>query len=189
VQKGTVLSVQVGQIAPLGPDGVPSGFVKRPVTTAVRLTPLGLEGDAQADLRVHGGPDKAVYCYPVEHYERWRALAPAQQELVPGAFGENLTVQGFGDERAICLGDIVAIGDARLQVTQPRMPCFKLALRFDDRRMGRIMMQTGMTGWYYRVLEPALVRASADIILVERPNPDCTIAQMVQRILRRDMSN
>lgn len=183
LQHGTVESVRVGMVAPLGPDGVPSGFVKYAVARPVFVTPLGLEGDEQADHRVHGGPDKAVYWYPAEHYERWRTLAPTHRAaLVPGAFGENLTVRDFGDERLVCLGDVVEIDDVVLQVTQPRQPCFKLALKFDDRRMGRSMLQSGMTGWYCRVLAEATIQVGAAIRLVERPNPRWTVARFNQLI-------
>ncbi len=175
---GTVVSVQVGQIAPLGREGVPSGFIKRPVTGAVMVEKLGLVGDQQADLRVHGGVDKAVYCYPVEHYAQWREKLQGKDDLlVPGGFGENLTVQGLG-EGLVCVGDIFQIGRARVQVTQPRQPCFKLALRFQDPQMIQAMERSGLSGWYLRVLEAGPVEADASIVLLDRPNPAWPIGRL-----------
>ncbi len=182
---GSIVSVQVGRIAPLGPRRVPSGFVKQPVSGPVMAGELGLAGDQQADLRVHGGPDKAIYCYPVEHYEKWRAVAPsAAPLLVPGGFGENLTTQGL-DEDQVCIGDIFRAGGATVQATQPRQPCFKLALRFDDNQMIKAMVRSGMSGWYVRVLEPGPVEAGASITLIDRPNPQWSIARFNGLLGRR----
>jgi MOSC domain-containing protein YiiM len=174
----SVVSVQVGQIAALGRDGVPSAFIKRPVTGAVMVDKLGLVGDQQADLRVHGGADKAVYCYPIEHYARWREMLRGKEDrLVPGGFGENLTTQGL-DEGQVCVGDIFQIGRARVQVTQPRQPCFKLALRFEDPQMIKAMVRNGFSGWYLRVLEPGSLEAGASIELLDRPNPTWSISRL-----------
>ena len=181
----SVVSVQIGQVAPLGPKGVPSGFVKRPVTGAVMIEKLGLVGDRQADLRVHGGPDKAVYCYPIEHYSRWRELRPDKEALlVPGGFGENLTSQRL-DEAGVCVGDVFQIGTARVQVTQPRQPCFKLAIRFGDAQVGKAMIRYGLSGWYLRVLEPGLVEAGASIAILDRVNPTWSIARLNGLLGRR----
>jgi MOSC domain-containing protein YiiM len=184
IDAGSIVSVQVGPVAPLGSTDVSSAFVKHPVSGPVMAERLGLAGDHQADLRVHGGPDKAIYCYPVEHYEKWRALAPsAGALLVPGGFGENLTTRGL-DEDHVCIGDIYRIGGATVQVTQPRQPCFKLAMRFNDRRIGRAMVRSGMSGWYLRVLEPGLVESGSSITLLERPNPDWPIARLNRKSAR-----
>jgi MOSC domain-containing protein YiiM len=176
-ESGSIVSVQIGRIAPLGRRRVPSGFLKQPVSGPVMAGELGLAGDQQADLRVHGGPDKAVYCYPSEHYEKWRKLAPSSTLLlVPGGFGENLTTQGL-EEDHVCIGDVFRAGGAVVQVTQPRQPCFKLALRFDDKQMVRAMVRSGLSGWYLRVLAPGPVEAGAPIRLIERPNPQWSIAR------------
>jgi MOSC domain-containing protein YiiM len=181
----SVVSVQVGQIAPLGREGVPSGFIKRPVTGAVMVEKLGLVGDQQADLRVHGGADKAVYCYPIEHYARWREMLQGKEDLlVPGGFGENLTTQGL-DEGRVCIGDIFQMGRARVQVTQPRQPCFKLALRFEDSQMIKAMVRYGLSGWYLRVLEPGLVEFGASIAMLDRPNPAWSITRLNRLLGRR----
>ncbi len=181
----SVGSVQVGQIAPLGHEGVPSGFIKRPVTGAVMVERLGLDGDQQADLRVHGGADKAVYCYPIEHYARWSEMLEGKEHLlVPGGFGENLTTQGL-DEGRVCIGDIFQVGAARVQVTQPRQPCFKLALRFEVSQMIKAMVRYGLSGWYLRVLEPGLVEAGASIAMLDRPNPAWSISRLNRLLGRR----
>src|SRR5262245_3933697 len=115
----SIISVQVGQVAPLGPEGVPSGFIKRSIDGPVMAGRLGLAGDQQADLRVHGGPDKALYCYPGEHYASWRSLASQHATLLmAGGFGENLTIEGLDEDR-VAIGDIFQLGLATVQVTQP----------------------------------------------------------------------
>ena len=177
---GLVLSVQTGRIAPLEPEHVPSGFVKTPRTEAVRVGLLGLEGDEQADLTVHGGPEKAVYAYAASHYPAWAAQFPA---LAPafhgGAMGENLTVSGM-DEAAICVGDVHAIGSVLLQVCQPRQPCFKFALRHGNNKLPKAMVRNGHAGWYYRVLQEGVLRAGDRIALHHRPNPDFTFARLIE---------
>src|SRR4051812_23568955 len=122
-----LLSVQTGRAAPLGPDAVPSAFVKTARQDAVAVTPLGLQGDEQADLQVHGGPEKAVYGYAASHYPAWAEQFPALA-FSGGAMGENLTIAGL-EEKDICVGDVHSIGSSLLQVCQPRQPCFKFALR------------------------------------------------------------
>src|SRR5579864_105545 len=172
---GSVVSLQVGRVAPLGAEGSPSGFVKRPVAGPVMAERLGLAGDEQADRRVHGGAEKAIYWYPVGHYVHWCALLPHHAAtLVAGAFGENLTIEEF-DEDDVAIGDIFRVGRATLQITEPRQPCLKLALRFDDPRLVKAMIRTGMTGWYTRVLEAGQIEAGAAIDLLDRPNPEWSI--------------
>lgn len=175
-------SLQLGRVAPLGPDGVPSGIVKHPVTGPVALRGHQLAGDETADLTVHGGPDKAVYGYSADHYPRWLAERPAHAgRLTPGAFGENLTIAGLV-EGDLCIGDIHAIGSARLQVCQPRQPCFKFALRFGDATLPRAMVRNGRCGWYYRVLEPGVLEAGDDVAITARPNPEWPVLRLFRLI-------
>ncbi len=183
----SIESVQVGRVAPLGTrsGSVPSGFVKSVVHGPVRVAALGLEGDEQADLTVHGGPDKAVYFYPTEHYPSWRHDVPRHvQCLVAGAFGENITIRGLNEE-SVSIGDVMRVGTAEVQVTQPRQPCFKLGLRFNDNSLGRIMMQYGRTGWYVRVLTPGSLQAGNVLEVVRRPNPAWTISRFNDFIMNR----
>lgn len=117
---------------------------------------LGLEGDEQADPAVHGGPDKAVYAYSADHYPWWKERLPGV-ELPHGAFGENLTISGFDDASA-CIGDVYRAGTALLTAIQPRLPCSKLGLRFNDPGMVKRFAQSLRLGVYFRVLEPGRVR-------------------------------
>jgi len=182
---GSLRSVQVGRVAPLGPDGVPSGFVKAPIQGRVEVGLLGLTGDEQADLSVHGGPDKAVYACSLGNYAAWKAAFPQYQALlVPGGLGENLTIDGIA-EVDVCMGDQVRIGTAVLQVSQPRQPCFKFALRFNDVAMPRAMVRNGMTGWYYRVLQPGVLGAGDEVRLMARPRPEWTIERTNRQIIQR----
>lgn len=172
-----IVSVQAGRVAPLGPQGVPSGFVKHVVNGPVHAGKLGLEGDAQADLTVHGGPDKAVYGYSLSSYSVWLRDFPQHGALLtPGGLGENLTIEQL-DETTVCIGDIVRVGTTALQVSQSRQPCFKFALRFNDKHLPRAMMRNGLCGWYYRVLEPGLLSAGDAMTLQFRPNPNWSIAR------------
>lgn len=179
-----VTSIHVGKIGPLGPDGVPSGFVKSSIDHSLEVTPLGLAGDEQADLSVHGGFEKAVYGYSHDNYGAWRREHPRHAAvLVPGAFGENLCIDGLC-EADICVGDIHRIGTTRLQVCQPREPCFKLALRFEDNRIPKAMVRSGRAGWYYRVLQVGAIAPHDSVYLDERPNPDFSFARLVGLISR-----
>ncbi len=161
---------------------MPSAFVKTSVNHAVTITPLGIEGDEQADLSVHGGYEKAVYGYSWEHYAQWRADHPQHVSvLVPGGFGENLCIAGL-QEADLCVGDIHRIGSTQLQVCQPRQPCFKLALRFDDKMMPKAMVRSGRAGWYYRVLQSGVIEPGAAIHVDGRPNPDFPFTRLVELI-------
>jgi MOSC domain-containing protein YiiM len=168
----TVTSVQAGRIAPLGPERIPSAFVKHNVSGPVHVGPIGLDVDEQADLRVHGGTEKAVYAYAAAHYASWAADLPAlASRFIPGSFGENLTVAGI-TEQDLCVGDVHGIGSVRLQVCQPRQPCAKLALNFEYPRLPKAMVRSGRSGWYYRVLASGTLQAGDRVELLERPLPD-----------------
>jgi MOSC domain-containing protein YiiM len=179
-----IASIHVGKIAPLGLEGIKSGFVKQASLGPVTVTPTGIVGDEQADLSVHGGPDKAVYGYGMSHYAAWRNEYPQHRRLlVPGGLGENLAIDGM-TEAELCVGDIHGIGTARLQVCQPRQPCFKFALRFDDKHMPRAMIRNGRSGWYYRVLEPGILTPGDRVDLLERPNPRFPFTRLVELTTR-----
>ena len=179
-----IASIHVGKIAPLGSEGVLSGFVKHAVAGPVRVTPLGILGDEQADPSVHGGPEKAVYGYATSHYTAWRREYPQHSLLlVPGGFGENLAFDGLS-ESDLCVGDIHGIGSAQLQVCQPRQPCFKLALRFDDKHLPKAMIRNGRAGWYYRVLEPGVINPGDRVEVLDRLNPTFPFTRLVELISR-----
>src|SRR5262245_30543102 len=155
----TLLSVQVGRPRKVRWRGqsVSTGFFKEPVTGRIMLHRFNLDGDEQADLTVHGGLDKAVYVYPSEHYPLWQAELPDVQ-LPYGAFGENFTTKGL-DESSVHLGDQFRIGDASVEVTQPRMPCCKVAIRFKRPDMPKRFDASGRCGFYLAVLREGEVGA------------------------------
>ena len=177
-----IAAVLVGGLAPLGRSGAFSGIAKAPVDGPVRIGPLGLAGDAQADRRHHGGPEKAVHHYAFDHYASWADTLPAPGPAVlgaPGAFGENLSSTGL-TEATICVGDLWRAGTALLQVSQARQPCWKLDHRFGVPGMARRVQASGRTGWYYRVIEPGAVAAGETLRLIDRPCPDWPLARLLR---------
>ncbi|MGG6270709.1 MOSC domain-containing protein [Leptolyngbya sp. AN03gr2] len=179
-----ILSIQVGLPQQLGVEGAAdlmdrpwtTGFFKEPIAGAVYLGKTNLVGDGQADLVLHGGVEKAVLAYAAQHYPCW------QQELdlshFPyGAFGENFTVSSQSEED-VCIGDIYAVGAARIQVSQPREPCWKLARRWRMKDLPKRVINTGRSGWYFRVLAEGLVESGLPLVLVERPLPEWSIARV-----------
>ena len=165
----TLVSVNVARPQVLGTRGgglVVSGIRKQSVTeTTLLLDRLNLAGDDQADRRVHGGPDKAVYAYASEHFAAW--AAELGRPVGPAFFGENLTTAGVL-EAAVGIGDLWAWGDAVLQVVQPRWPCFKLTMHSRTPDMAARFRGSGRTGWYFRVLEPGAVPVAGPMTVVER---------------------
>lgn len=174
----TVAGVYVGRPAVLGirrGREVSSGIVKHRVAAAeLTLHELNLDGDQQADLTVHGGPDKAVYVYPAEHYPAWRAES---FPLHPGMLGENVSTSG-ADETGVRLGDRWAWGAAVLQVSQPRSPCYKLAMRVGQPQVVGAVLRSGRCGWYLRVLRPGQVSTSGEMTLLDRDEASPTVAEL-----------
>lgn len=163
-----LVSIQVGIPRIVTRDGqeVLTGIFKAPVEKRVRMRVLNLDGDQQADLSVHGGLNRAVYAYPSEHYPYWKKELP-DMDLPWGAFGENLTTSGLA-ESAVCIGDRFTIGTAEVVVTQPRLPCFKLNLKFDRDDMVKRFLASRRTGFYLRVLREGEVGADDEIIPVHQ---------------------
>lgn len=155
---------------------VTTGIFKDPVEGRVNVETLNVEGDKQADLEVHGGPSKAVYVYPSEHYATWRGELD-DMEMPWGIFGENLTVEGLLEDQ-VRIGDRLSIGTATFQVTEPRVPCYKLAVRFDRPDVVRLMNQNGRTGFYLRVLEEGTIEAGDDIDVLGRDPGEVTVANI-----------
>lgn len=159
-------SVQIGAARriPMGGRSVLTGMVKRPVSGAVPVLPLGLMGDEQADLAIHGGLEKAVYAYPAEHYPFWQAARHAQgldlidDSLPPGSLGENLTLQGLL-ESDVWAGDVLVFPNCELQVRIPREPCYKFNAAMGFSQASRLMAQSGFCGFYLSVLTPGTVCA------------------------------
>jgi MOSC domain-containing protein YiiM len=155
---------------------ITTAIFKYPVSGNIRVRKLNLEGDQQADLVVHGGPDKAVYGYPVEHYEYWRNLLPEMPSGI-GIFGENLTTQDV-TEQDLNIGDQVRVGSALLQVAQPRMPCHKLQVRFDREDMTKLFARSLRSGFYFSVIEEGEVQAGDDITVVHRDKNGVSVAEV-----------
>jgi MOSC domain-containing protein YiiM len=180
-----LVSVNVGLPRVIGElrsgEPVLSGILKEPMSAAtISLDTLNLAGDLQADLSVHGGPDKAVYAYPAEHLPRWNEELGTT--FGPGAFGENLTTSGWL-EGEVFIGDIWAWGDALLQVTQPRSPCYKLAAVTGRPDLLKRFVRSGRTGWYLRVLQAGQVPVAGPILVVAR-DPAGVSVQSVHRTLQ-----
>ena len=150
-----------------------SGIFKTAVTGRVHLASDNLAGDGQADLKVHGGPDKAICVYSADHYQFWRQQLGVP-ECGPAWFGENFSVEGQ-TEIDVAIGDTYRIGTAVVQVSQPRAPCWKLGRRWNRPDMPRLVLQSGRTGWYLRVIETGDVECGEMFTLLERPFPHWTI--------------
>jgi MOSC domain-containing protein YiiM len=163
-----VESVNVSQLItrPRGDGVISTGIFKKPVSGPVAVRPLGLEGDAQGDLRHHGGPHKAVYAYTIEHIEAWRHEL-GRFDVGPGSMGENLTTRGL-NEADVCIGDRFAIGSCVLEVSEPRTPCSTLAMAMDDKGFPKVFLASGRTGFYLRVVTPGALAAGDRIGRVER---------------------
>lgn len=176
-----ISSIQVGRPVTLGTEGAAdfferpwvTGIFKTPAVSPVRVTTEGIIGDGQADLVNHGGPDKALCAYSGDHYPEWRSL-PLLSRMEPGAFGENLTIEGL-DEHGACIGDVWQAGDVLLQVSQPRQPCWKLARKWSIREFPEQVVASGKTGWYFRVLRPGQLAVGTPLELLERSQPDWTV--------------
>lgn len=167
-----------GRAQPFTRPGSRSGIAKTPRQEALAVTTLGLAGDEQGDLRVHGGVEKAIHHYPREHYAAWLAeLGEHPLLMQPGAFGENFSTTGWTEDD-VCLGDLIRAGSALLQVSQGRMPCWKLSDRFGVANLALRVQQSGRTGWYYRVLQEGVVGVGERLQVVERIHPDWPLSRL-----------
>jgi MOSC domain-containing protein YiiM len=162
---------------------VSTGIFKAPAGGRVMLRTLNLDGDRQADLTVHGGRDKAVYAYPSEHYGYWREELPGA-ELPWGMFGENFTTEGL-DESGVNVGDRFRVGAAEVTVTQPRMPCYKLGIKFGRQDILKRLLTSGRTGFYFSVQREGEVGAGDEIELLGRDEYGVSIAD-ITRLYARD---
>lgn len=175
-----VVSVQVGlpRIVSWHGKTVETGIWKEPVMGRVAVVKHNLAGDRQADLTVHGGADKAVYAYPSEHYPWWRERLPGV-ELAWGAFGENLTVAGLREDR-VTIGDHFRIGTAEFMVTQPRMPCFKLGIKFDRPQIVKEFLRSERSGFYFAIVRAGELGAGDAIELVRHADASLTVTDVVR---------
>src|SRR5437762_2373521 len=163
-----------------------TSIFKTPTDRRVRVTTVNLESDRQSDLSVHGGVDKAVYAYPSEHYAYWRGELPGM-DLPWGIFGENFTTEGLLEE-SVRIGERLRVGSAEFVITQLRMPCFKLGIRFDRPDIVKRFLESGRTGLYFAVLEEGEVAAGDAIALLERDEHSVSVTDIVN-LYRRDATN
>jgi MOSC domain-containing protein YiiM len=183
-----VLSISVGLPREVAWKGrtVSTSIFKNPVSGPVVLRRHNLEGDRQADLSVHGGPTKAVYAYPSEHYPFWRSEYP-EMELAWGMFGENLTTEGLAEE-SVHIGDIFRLGTAQLVVTEPRMPCFKLTIRFEREDIVKRFLQSQRSGLYFGVEQEGTVQAGDQFELLNSDSHRLRVSD-VTRLYTTDKHN
>jgi len=162
-----LLSIQVGKPKEVAWEGdlVSTGIFKDPVKGPTRVARLNIEGDGQADLSVHGGADKAVYAYPHDAYAWWEKRLGVR--LQAGAFGENLTIDPL-DEKDLCIGDTLSIGDCHLEISEPRFPCFKLGIKFQDMKVLKTFIESGRPGIYFRVIQEGTISAGQTVKVVSR---------------------
>ena len=173
-----IVSVNVGLPRAVAWQGklVTTGIFKEPVAGPVMLRRLNLDGDQQADLSVHGGLDKAVYAYPSEHYEYWRAQFP-EMDLPWGMFGENLTTEGLG-ETTVHIGDRFRMGEAEVMATEPRMPCYKLGLKFGRIDIIKRFLASRRTGFYFSVVREGLLSAGDAVELTGGAQSEISVADI-----------
>jgi len=183
-----LISLNIGrpQIVMRNDEPVSTAIFKQPIEGRVALRTLNLDGDRQADLSVHGGPTKAVYVYPAEHYEYWRNELP-EMDLPFGMFGENFTVTGVSESN-LNIGDQFRVGSATVMVTEPRMPCYKLGIRFGRTDIIKRFLVSERTGFYLAVLEEGEVGVGDEIQLVTRNEPSVSVND-VTRLYSRDRNN
>jgi MOSC domain-containing protein YiiM len=172
------LNVGLPRVVESNGEPVTTGIFKEPKQGPVMLRTLNLDGDRQADLTVHGGVSKAVYGYPVEHYEFWRRELP-DMELPFGMFGENFTTEGLRED-TLNVGDRFRIGEAELMVSEPRLPCYKLGIKFGRSDILRRFLQSRRTGFYFAVAKEGQVEAGDQIELLSRDSNNITIADITR---------
>ena len=188
VARTVLREVRVGKTARLGNSDIMSGIAKSPCAGALHIAFERIADDEYGAPHLHGGVEQVILHYPEEHYAFWRDEFPQSAErFCAGGFGENFVASGL-NESTMCIGDVVAVGDARLQVSMPRQPCFRLNYRFDQPKMAQRVQQTRRTGWYYRVLKSGHVKAGDILRVVQRPHPDWTISR-IQHFLYVETGN
>jgi MOSC domain-containing protein YiiM len=175
-----ILSVNVGLPKEVTWQGklVTTGIFKEPVNAPVMLRTLNLDGDQQADLTVHGGVNKAVYVYPSEHYDYWRAELPGV-DLPWGMFGENFTTEGLLEE-AVYIGDRFRIGETEVMATEPRMPCYKLGIKFGRADIIKRFLASRRTGFYFAVVRGGMVGAGDPMELIARAQQKISVADITR---------
>jgi MOSC domain-containing protein YiiM len=188
----TIDSIQIGKVVTEGDPATrdantrswTSAFRKTAVDSPVTVGALGIVGDEVADAKHHGGPDKAMLCYPGIHYRAWGDEHP-ELNFGPGGFGENLTLVEV-TEAEVCIGDRLKCGDCELEISQPRQPCWKIARRWQTKSMTKEVATTGRTGWYVRVITGGTLIAGATLKIVQRPHPNWSVARANDNLYGRE---
>lgn len=174
-----ILSLFVGELRFLEPDGVKTGIYKKPVGS-VSIGVNGMKGDVQADRRFHGGPEKALHQFAVSSYKKITGQFPELQgRAVAGSLGENISSCGLEDA-GVCIGDIYKLGQVVIQVSQPRRPCWKINHKFGNDRLAKFVAQQHITGWYYRVLTPGVVKVGESVKLIDRHHQSISVADVTR---------
>ncbi len=174
--------VMVGRAVPFRGEER-SAIAKHPASGAVMAGPLGLAGDEQADLSVHGGVDKAIHHYPHDHYPAWAEELDDHPLLAAsGAFGENISTNGLTEDQ-VCIGDRFRLGGALVEISQGRQPCWKIDHRFQLKSVTARVIETGRCGWYYRVVEPGEIATGDPLELADRPHPEWTVARAFRLLI------
>ncbi len=177
---GVVDSIFIGKAIEYAHNTM-SAINKKQINTPQYTNKLGFIHDEQGDLRVHGGVEKAIHIYPIEHYDKWKQETTNPSLFKSGAFGENISSRGI-TEQTICLADKIKIGTTILEVSQGRMPCWKLNIHFKDENMALKLQDTLRTGWYFRVLKDGYIAPEDDILLIERPYPEWPLSNIMKPI-------
>lgn len=177
IARGIITQLRIGRPQVLPGHSMLSAYRRQPVSGPVAVRELGLEGDQVGNTRVHGGPEKAIYAYPLSGHAAWQSEFPdLADRFEPGAMGENLVVDGL-DEAALCLGDIIRCGTATLQIAQIREPCSTFAAALGTTRVVKAMVRSGRCGWYFRVLEAGHIAPGDGHDVIDRPNPAWPISR------------
>lgn len=175
-----IISVFIGKVEDRWPDKAPSAIRKTATDAVLTLKENGFLEDNQADKEVHGGPEKAIHHYAADHMDHWRSeFADKAEFFKPGCFGENISTIGLTEEN-LCLGDVLTMGTAKVQICQGRQPCWKLNAHTDIAQMAPSFQRSGRTGWYYRVIEDGEVKAGDEMRLIERPCPNWSLARLIK---------
>lgn len=172
------LNVSLPRLVEYNGEPVATGVFKEPVPGPLMLRTLNLDGDRQADLSVHGGKTKAVYAYPSEHYEFWKTQLP-DVSLPFGMFGENFTTEGLFED-GVNVGDLFRVGEAELMATEPRLPCYKLGIKFGRSDIIKRFLKSRRTGFYFAVVKEGTVKGGDEIQLISRDPNNITIADIVR---------
>lgn len=174
-----LLYLYSGKAQPFGARGKPSAIHKHPIEQ-VQVSTLGIEGDEQGNPKVHGGPHKALHQFSLQTYQQIAEAFPEHQAaLVAGALGENMVASDMHDEQ-VCIGDIYQLGELQLQVTSPRIPCWKIDEKVQVPALHKWMARQGLCGWYYRVLKGGVLATGAVFRLLARPNPEVNVLRCMQ---------